>query len=120
MKISGNAKVLENATVTGAATVRGNATVRENATVSGNAYVTGNAVVTKDCDYSISFDQSIPHTIYREGYGNENRFVTHCPLLDIVCAGCFSGTLKEFIEAVDKKYDGKGNYYALIEIIKQV
>jgi len=106
-KVSGNAWVSGNAQVYDSAQVYDNAWVFGDAKVYGNAKVSGNAKVEKTSDYM---------TI--SSLGKTSRTITITFSDKMISAGCFRGTLEEFKTAVDKKYQGRGNYYPTIQYIE--
>ena len=131
--VSDNARVSDNALVSGNAKVSGNAWVYDNALVSDNAKVSGNAWVYGDAlvggnakvygDAKVSGDAKIENTndyMTISSLGDLNRTITITFSNKMIHAGCFIGTLDEFKEAVDKKYQGRGNYYATINYITEL
>jgi len=105
-QVFGDAWVYGNAKVYGDAWVYGNAQVYGNARVSGDAWVSGNAEIKTTKDYLVL------------GPVGSNRYITITRSNGHVRAGCFIGDLSAFIEAVDAKYQGEGDYYPAIEYIK--
>ena len=105
-RVFGDAWVYGNAKVYGDAWVYGNAQVYGNARVSGDAWVSGNAEIKTTKDYLVL------------GPVGSNRYITITRSNGHVRAGCFIGDLSAFIEAVDAKYQGEGDYYPAIEYIK--
>ena len=102
----GNAWVSDNAWVSG------NAWVSDNALVYGNALVSGNAWVEKRTDLfwiSIIGSENGTYTAFKNKDGGI-----------LVNRGCFSGTLEEFTDAVNKRHEGKFNqeYQLVIELTK--
>ena len=94
--ISGNAKVYEDAQVYGDALVSGNARVYGNARVSGNALVYGDALIENTSDYLVIGPAK-----------SSGRFTTAHKDSKIgvrVNCGCFSGTVKEFSEAIERTH----------------
>ena len=129
--VYGNAEVYGNAKVSGNAEVYGNARVSDNAEVSGNAKVSGNAEVYGDARVSGNARVSGDAWVYDnadyccfQSFGSANRTTTVFKQKDgslRVQCGCFSGTIQEFAEAVDKTHgDSKfgKEYRAMIELIK--
>ena len=112
-RVSSNAKVYGNAQVSGNALVFGDAHVYDNvqvfatAQVFGDAWVSGNAKVEKTSDY-----------ITISSLGSLCRTITITFSNKMISAGCFRGTLEELKAAVDKKYQGRGNYYPTIQYIE--
>ena len=107
--VFGNAVVCENARVYENARVSGKARVYGDAVVSGDAWVYGNAKIEKTSDYM---------TI--SSLGETNRTITITFTDKMIVAGCFRGNLDEFKQAVDYKYNGKGNYYTTIKYITEL
>ena len=113
-RVSGDARVYDDAWVSGNALVSGNARVSGNAWVYGNALVSGNAWVYGDArvygDALVSGDAKV--------YGQ----ISIITILDIgrergcltmhldskigvrVTRGCFTGTIEEFLSAVEKTH----------------
>ena len=90
----------------------GNAWVSGNARVSDNAWVSGNAWVEKRTDLfwiSIIGSENGTYTAFKNKDGGI-----------LVNRGCFSGTLEEFTDAVNKRHEGKFNqeYQLVIELTK--
>ena len=109
----GNAWVSDNARVSGNARVSDNAWVYGDARVYGDALVYGNAVIkNKGCVETKSY-----LTI---GPVGGNRFITLEKSCGIVNAGCFSGSIDEFENAVREKYRENSDYYPVIELLKKV
>ena len=50
--------------------------------------------------------------------GEISRIITITFSNKMISAGCFRGTLEELKAAVDKKYQGRGNYYPTIQYIE--
>lgn len=91
-----NARVSGNAQVYGDALVYGNAQVSGNAWVSGNAQVSGNGLIEKTSDYLVIGPAK-----------SSGRFTTAHKDSKIgirVNCGCFSGTVKEFSEAIEETH----------------
>jgi len=105
--VFGNAHVSSNALVYGNAHVYGDAQVFATAQVFGDAWVSGNAKVEKTSDY-----------ITISSLGSLCRTITITFSNKMISAGCFRGTLEELKAAVDKKYQGRGNYYPTIQYIE--
>ena len=100
--ILGNASVYGDARVSGNAYVHGDAHVYGNARVSGNAYVHGNARVSGNALIGKSSDYLVIGPAKSSG-----RFTTAHKDSKIgvrVNCGCFSGTVKEFSEAIEKTH----------------
>jgi hypothetical protein len=94
--VSGNARVTGNAQVIGNAQVYGDARVYGNAWVSGNAQVSGDALIEKTSDYLVIGPAK-----------SSGRFTTAHKDSKIgvrVNCGCFSGTVKEFSEAIEETH----------------
>lgn len=88
--------IFGDARVSGNAWVYGNARVYENARVSGNAWVSGNGTIEKTSDYLVIGPAK-----------SSGRFTTAHKDSKIgirVNCGCFSGTVKEFSEAIEKTH----------------
>ena len=97
-RVSDNARVSGNTQVSGNARVYGNAWVYGDAQVSGNARVSGNGLIQKTSDYLIVGPAK-----------SSGRFTTAHKDSKIgirVNCGCFSGTVKEFSEAIEKAHKG--------------
>jgi len=127
VKISGNAMVYGNAMVSGNSWVSGNAIVCGDAVVCGEARVSGNAKVCGDAivygDIVLYDDDVIEKTsdyMTISSLGDENRTITITFSNKMITSGCFRGTLSEFKNAVDIKYNGKGNYYPTIKYIESL
>ena len=111
--VSDNARVYGDARVSGNAWVYGNARVYDNAWVSGDARVYGDAIIkNKNCES--------PKSYLTIGPVGHNRFITLEKSVSIINAGCFSGTIEEFEEAVKDKYGDKGDYYPVIGFFKSI
>jgi hypothetical protein len=95
--------------LSGNAWVSGDARVSGNAQVYGDALVSGKAKVQKTSDYM---------TI--SSLGDSNRTITITFSDKMIACGCFRGTIYDFKKAVDKKYNGKGNYYPTISYIESL
>lgn len=92
----GNTLVYGNALVSGDARVSGNARVYGDALVSGNARVYGDAIIEKTADYlTIGPAKSSGH--FTTAHKDSKIGVR-------VNCGCFSGTVKEFSEAIEKTH----------------
>jgi hypothetical protein len=94
--ILGNAEVSDNAEVSGNARVYGNARVTGNAGVYGNAGVSGNGLIQKTSDYLVVGPAK-----------SSGRFTTAHRDSKIgirVNCGCFSGTVKQFSEAIEETH----------------
>ena len=113
--VSGNSEVYGNARVSGDARVSGNAMVFGNAMVSGNARVFGNARVYGDAKIEKTSDYMTISSL-----GNSYRTITITFADKMIVAGCFRGNLDEFKQAIDNKYNGKGNYYPTIKYIAEL
>jgi hypothetical protein len=88
--------ILGNAQVDGNAWVFGDARVSGNAQVDGNAWVFGDAQIEKTADYLVIGPAK-----------SSGRFTTAHKDSKIgvrVNCGCFSGTVKEFSEAIEKTH----------------
>jgi hypothetical protein len=88
--------ILGNARVSGDAEVDGNAWVSGNAQVDGNARVFGDAQIEKTADYLVIGPAK-----------SSGRFTTAHKDSKIgirVNCGCFSGTVKEFSEAIERTH----------------
>jgi carbonic anhydrase/acetyltransferase-like protein (isoleucine patch superfamily) len=113
--VSGNAYVSGYANVSGDAWVSDNAWVYGNANVYGNAYVSGNAWVSGNAHIETTSDYMTISSL-----GSLCRTITITFSDKMIVAGCFRGTLEEFKTAVDKKYNGQGNYYPTINFITEL
>ena len=101
-RVYGNALVCENARVSGNAWVCGSARVCGNAWVGGNAWVSGDAWVGGDAHINSNKDFIVIGPI-----GSRNGFTTFYKNKDenvCVRCGCFSGTVDEFLAAVQKTH----------------
>ena len=105
--VFGNARVFGNAWVCGTASVCGTARV------SGDAWVSGNARVFKET-----------HVLMVGPIGSRNATTTFFRSNEaniMVACGCFSGTIDEFLEAVNKTHENNKHgkvYRAAIELAK--
>ena len=100
--VGGDAWVYGNARVDGNARVSGNARVRGDARVDGDAQVDGNARVGGDAHINSDEDFIVIGPI-----GSRNGFTTFYKNKDenvCVRCGCFSGTVDEFLAAVQKTH----------------
>ena len=102
-RVSGNACVYGNAYVYGDARVSGNAYVYGDARVSGNACVYGDARVSGNADILI-IGPAISSGRYTTAHTDSVIGVR-------VNTGCFSGTVEEFIDAIESTH--KDNAVAL-------
>ena len=119
-RVSGNAWVYDNAVVSGDAWVSGNAWVYDNAQVSGdawvsgNAQVSGNALIEKTSDY-IVIGPSKSSGRYATAHRDSVIGVR-------VNCGCFSGSVDEFINAINETHkDNKefqAEYLLFVALIK--
>ncbi|WP_111884007.1 hypothetical protein [Acinetobacter sp. CFCC 11171] len=108
----GNLDCDGDAWVYGNAQVSGDAQVYGNAQVSGDAWVYGNAQIEQRTDLfwiSIIGSENGTYTAFKNKDGGI-----------LVNRGCFSGTLEEFTDAVNKRHEGKFNqeYQLVIELTK--
>ena len=108
----GNAWVYGNAWVSGNARVYGDARVSGDARVYGDAWVYGNAWIEQRTDLfwiSIIGSENGTYTAFKNKDGGI-----------LVNRGCFSGTLEEFTDAVNKRHSGKFHeeYQLVIELTK--
>jgi hypothetical protein len=106
--VSGNAQVLGNAWVSGDAQVFGNAWVSGDAQVFGNALVSGDARVSGDAKIEKTSDYLVIGPAKSSG-----RFTTSHKDSKIgirVNCGCFSGTVKEFSEAIEETHKDNKEY----------
>ena len=97
-----NKHILGNAWVYGDAQVSGNARVYGDAQVSGNARVSGNALLEKTSDYIVIGPAK-----------SSGRFTTAHIDSKIgvrVNCGCFSGSVKEFSDAIEKTHKDNKEY----------
>ena len=108
--ISGNACVSGNAKISGDAWVYENGDMFGDVAVSGNAQVSENAIIKYNHNY-----------IVIQNCGKFSRSITitcESHTLKIGVAGCFHGGVKQFKEAVIKKYgDEYGSYSKAIKMI---
>lgn len=103
----------------GKAWVYGNAWVSGNARVSGDAWVYGNARVSGNARV-YGDDFMVIHPIGSEK-GTLIATVTKDGEIQ-VCRGCFTGSLKQFTEAVETKHNGNHHaktYLLTVELIKE-
>jgi hypothetical protein len=111
--VTGDARVYGNAQVYGDARVYGNAQVYGNARVTGDARVYGNARVTSQVDMITVLDIGSERgclTIYRDSEIGVR-----------VTRGCFTGSIEEFLEAVESTHGDNMHgkvYKSLIETAK--
>ena len=94
----------ENLSHSGNAWVYGNAWVSSNAYVSGNAWVSGNAKVSGNAEVF-----NTRHFFVQGPIGSRNEFVTFYRTKDNtvgVRCGCFSGSLQEFVNQVERTHGG--------------
>lgn len=106
-KVFGDAQVYDNAKVFGNVRVYGDAQVYDNACVSGNAWVSGDADY---CCFQKFGSRGGTMTVFRE---KDNMIKINC--------GYFSGSLKEFEEAVEFTHGDNEyglTYKSIIEVIK--
>ena len=103
----------------GDAWVYGNAEVSGDAWVCGDAWVYGNARVYGDAIIKNKGCES-PKSYLSIGPVGDNRFITLERSVSIINAGCFSGTIEEFEQAVKDKYGDKSDYYPVIEFFKSI
>ena len=112
-RVSGDAWVSGNARVSGDARVSGNAQVFGDAWVYGDAWVSGDAQVDKRRDIfwlSIIGSEDGTYTAFKNKDGRVS-----------VNRGCFNGTFKQFIDAVEAKHistEFYHEYQAVIELTK--
>ena len=111
--VSGNGKVSGNAWIFGNGKVSGNGKVFGNAEVSGNAWIFGNAKVSNTRHYFV-----------QGPIGSRDGFVTFYRTKDNtveVKCGCFSGSLQEFVNQVEKTHGGsryEKEYKLAVELAK--
>jgi len=111
--VFGGARVFDDARVFGDARVYGDAWVYGDAEVYGDARVYGDAVIkNKGCES--------PKSYLTIGPVGDNRFITIEKSVSIINAGCFSGTINEFEQAVKDKYGDESDYYPVIEFFKSI
>jgi hypothetical protein len=111
--------VYGDAWVSGDAWVYGDAQVYGNARVSGAAWVYGDAQVYGAAIIKLNGHNNCK-TYLTLGPIGSNRFITFEKEHGIVNAGCFSGTIEEFIKAVKEKYGDRSDYYPVIEFLKSL
>jgi carbonic anhydrase/acetyltransferase-like protein (isoleucine patch superfamily) len=100
--VSGNARVYENAMVSGNARVYENAGVSGNARVYGNAEVSGNARVENSTQWLLVGPAK-----------SSKRFTTAFKDSEIgvrVVCGCFTGSVKEFSDQIEKEHKDNKEY----------
>ena len=95
-RVSDNAHVSDNAYVSGDARVSGNACVSGDARVSGNACVSGDACVSGNADILV-IGPAISSGRYTTAHTDSVIGVR-------VNTGCFSGTVEEFIAAIERTH----------------
>lgn len=111
--LSDNAWVYDNAWVSGDARVYGGARVSGDAWVYGGARVSGGALIENSRDYCCF-----------QSFGSRNDTTTAFRQKDgsiLIRCGCFSGSMKEFVEAVEKTHGANQygrEYLAIAEVIK--
>ena len=124
--ILGDAKVCGNAIVRGLARVRENAVIDENAVVFGVSHISGNAKIIGAailCDVVVDNNAIVGAVqipgLARLGIGQNNSFVTFYraekPAQIGVAAGCFNGTLDEFLDRLQEDY---GRHIHLLQQLK--
>ena len=112
-RVSGNARVFGNAWISGDAWAYGNARVFGNAWISGDAWAYGNAEVF-----------NTRHFFVQGPIGSRDGFVTFYRTKDNtveVKCGCFSGSLQEFVNQVEKTHGGsryEKEYKLAVELAK--
>lgn len=123
--VSGNGKVCGNAEVCGEAWVSGNAWVFGDTKVSGNAKVFGNAKVSGNTwIFGNAKVSNTRHFFVQGPIGSRNDFVTFYRTKDDtvgVKCGCFSGSLQEFVNQVEKTHGGsryEKEYKLAVELAK--
>ena len=123
--VSGNGKVCGNAEVCGEAWVSGNAWIFGNGKVSGNAKVFGNAKVSGNTwIFGNAKVSNTRHFFVQGPIGSRNDFVTFYRTKDDtvgVKCGCFSGSLQEFVNQVEKTHGGsryEKEYKLAVELAK--
>ena len=103
----GTCWIYDNAKVRGNARVYGNALVYKNARVYGDAYVSGNAHICGDAKIN-----KISDVLCISPIGSRNDTTTFFKTKDnniCVKCGCFTGTIDDFLEAVNKTH-GKNKH----------
>ena len=95
-RVSDNAHVSDNAYVSGDARVSGNACVSGDARVSGNACVSGDACVSGNADILV-IGPAISSGRYTTAHTDSVIGVR-------VNTGCFSGSIMEFIDAIERTH----------------
>jgi UDP-3-O-[3-hydroxymyristoyl] glucosamine N-acyltransferase len=106
--VYGNAWVSDNARVYGNARVYDNAWVSDNARVYGNAKVFGNARVSGDG----KIEKTSDYLILGPAKSSERFTTAHIDSkigVRVNC-GCFSGTVKEFSDAIEKTHKNNPEY----------
>ena len=109
----GNCWVYDNAKVRGNARVYGNALVYKNARVYGDAYVSGNAHICDNAKIN-----KISDVLCISPIGSRNDVTTFFKTKDnniCVKCGCFTGTIDDFLEAVNKTH-GKNKHAKSIQV----
>lgn len=124
-KVSGDAEVSGTAVVSGNARVCGEAWVCDNAEVCGYAKVSGNAKVSgKACVCGDAEVSNTRHFFVQGPIGSRDGFVTFYRTKDNkvrVRCGCFSGSLQEFVNQVEKTHGGsryEKEYKLAVELAK--
>ena len=122
---SGDARVFGDAWVYGDARVSGNAWISGDARVSGNARVFGNAWISGDAwAYGNAEVFNTRHFFVQGPIGSRDGFVTFYRTKDNtveVKCGCFSGSLQEFVNQVEKTHGGsryEKEYKLAVELAK--
>ena len=121
----GNAWISGDAWVYGDARVSGNAWISGDARVSGNARVFGNAWISGDAwAYGNAKVSNTRHYFVQGPIGSRDGFVTFYRTKDNtveVKCGCFSGSLQEFVNQVEKTHGGsryEKEYKLAVELAK--
>ena len=107
-EVSGNARVSENAEVSGNAWVSENAWVYGNARVSGDAWVSGNAEVSGNAMVENPTQWLLVGPSKSSGRFT-SAFKDNKLGVRVVC-GCFTGSVKEFSDQIEKTHKDNKNY----------
>lgn len=111
-KLSGNAQVYGDAEVSGKAWIFDNAKIHGKTDVSGNARVQGHALLLSHHDY-LSIGPAKSSRRFTTAYKDSE--------IDIrVSCGCFTGTVKEFSDAIEKTHADNKEYLEQYRLFAQL
>lgn len=113
-RISGNVRISEDAVISGYAEISGDARISGTVRISGNAVISGNAEITEISDFLTL------------GPAKSSRNFTTAHKDSVigvrVNCGCFSGSVEEFISAIQKTHANNpeylAQYMAFVHVIK--